>query len=97
MTIIVFLLSLLLLFLDPGSEIRDPEWVKIGIRNKHPESAALTARFKTSRSLMTFTYECRAVLEQCKESALSRLEEIHNQRELAVMETLEDIDLAQVP
>jgi hypothetical protein len=45
---------------------------------------------------MTFTYECRAVLEQCKESALSRLEEIHNQRELAVMETLEDIDLAQV-
>jgi hypothetical protein len=37
------------------------------------------------------------VLEQCKESALSRLEEIHNQRELAVMETLEDIDLAQVP
>jgi hypothetical protein len=25
--------SLLLLFLDPGSEIRDPEWVKIRIRD----------------------------------------------------------------
>jgi hypothetical protein len=37
------------------------------------------------------------VLEQCKESALARLEELHNQRELAIMETLEDIDLAQVP
>jgi hypothetical protein len=35
--------SLLLLFLDPGSEIRDPEWVKIGIRIpvKHPGSAIL--------------------------------------------------------
>jgi hypothetical protein len=33
--------SLLLLFLDPGSEIRDPEWVKIRIRDKHPGSATL--------------------------------------------------------
>jgi hypothetical protein len=38
--------SLLLLFLDPGSEIqdpgseiRDPEWLKIRIRDKHPGSA----------------------------------------------------------
>jgi hypothetical protein len=28
-------------FLDPGSEIRDPEWVKIRIRDKHPGSATL--------------------------------------------------------
>jgi hypothetical protein len=33
--------SLLLLFLDPGSEIRDPGWVKIRIRDKHPGSATL--------------------------------------------------------
>jgi hypothetical protein len=32
---------LLLLSLDPGSEIRDPEWVKIRIRGKHPGSATL--------------------------------------------------------
>jgi hypothetical protein len=31
----------LLLFLDPGSEIRDPGWVKIRIRDKHPGSATL--------------------------------------------------------
>jgi hypothetical protein len=30
-----------LLFLDPGSEVRDPEWVKIRIRDKHPGSATL--------------------------------------------------------
>ena len=45
MTTIFFHLSLLLLFLDPGSEIRDPGWVKIRIRNteifghKNPGSA----------------------------------------------------------
>jgi hypothetical protein len=33
--------SLLLLFLDPRSEIWDPGWVKIGIRDKHPGSATL--------------------------------------------------------
>jgi hypothetical protein len=33
--------SLLLLFLDPGSEIRDPGWVKIRIRDKHPGTATL--------------------------------------------------------
>jgi hypothetical protein len=40
--------SLLLLFLDPrsrirdpGSEIQDPGWVKIRIRDKHPGSATL--------------------------------------------------------
>jgi hypothetical protein len=32
MTTNFFHLSLLLLFLDPGSEIRDPGWVKIRIR-----------------------------------------------------------------
>jgi hypothetical protein len=31
--------SLLLLFLVPGSEIWDPGWVKIRIRDKHPGSA----------------------------------------------------------
>jgi hypothetical protein len=30
---------ILLLFLDPGSEIRDPGWVKFRIRDKHPGSA----------------------------------------------------------
>jgi hypothetical protein len=29
------------LFLDPGSEIRDPGWVKIRIRDKHSGSATL--------------------------------------------------------
>jgi hypothetical protein len=38
--------SLLLLFLDPGSVIRDPGWVKISIRDKHPGSAILTSAFK---------------------------------------------------
>jgi hypothetical protein len=33
--------SLLLTFLDPGFKIRDPGWVKIGIRDKHPGSATL--------------------------------------------------------
>jgi hypothetical protein len=33
--------SLLLLFLDPGSELRDPGWTKIRIRDKHPGSAIL--------------------------------------------------------
>jgi len=33
--------SLLLLFLDPGSETQDPGWVKIRIRDKHPGSATL--------------------------------------------------------
>jgi hypothetical protein len=36
-----FLPSLLLLFLDPGSGIRDPGWIKIRIRDKHPGSATL--------------------------------------------------------
>lgn len=49
-----------------------------------------------ARDLIEETYQSyRAVLEQCKESALARLEELHNQRELAIMEALEDIDLAQ--
>jgi hypothetical protein len=36
-------LSFLLLFLDPGSEIRNLGWVKIRIRDKHPGSATLAA------------------------------------------------------
>jgi hypothetical protein len=39
MTTNFFHSSLLFLFLDPGSEIRDPGWVKIRIRDKHPGSA----------------------------------------------------------
>jgi hypothetical protein len=31
----------LLLFFDQGSEIREPGWLKIGIRDKHPGSATL--------------------------------------------------------
>jgi hypothetical protein len=38
-------LSFFYLFLDPGSEIRDPGWVKIMIRDKHPGSATLGSRF----------------------------------------------------
>jgi hypothetical protein len=45
MTTIFFHPSLLLLFLDPGSEIRDPGWVKIRIRDKHPGSATLDSIF----------------------------------------------------
>jgi hypothetical protein len=30
---------------DPGSEIRDPGWVKIRIRDKHPGSATLAAPY----------------------------------------------------
>ncbi len=41
MTINFFHPCLSLLFLDPGSEIRDPGWVKIRIRDKHPGSAPL--------------------------------------------------------
>jgi hypothetical protein len=39
--------SLLLLFLDPGSEIRDPGWVKIRIRDKNPGSATLVCKTST--------------------------------------------------
>ncbi len=35
----------LLLFLDPGSEVRDPGWVKIRIRDKNPESATLALKY----------------------------------------------------
>jgi hypothetical protein len=38
--------SLLLLFLGPGSEIRDPGWIKIKIRDKHPGSATLAIRLR---------------------------------------------------
>ncbi len=41
MTTNFFSLCLSLLFLDPGSEIRDPGWVKIRIRDKNPGSATL--------------------------------------------------------
>jgi hypothetical protein len=37
-------LSFVLLFLNPGSGIRDPEWVKIRIRDKHPGSTTLAGR-----------------------------------------------------
>ncbi len=40
--------SLFYLFLDPGSDIRDPGWVKIRIRDKHPGSATLD---KTPKSI----------------------------------------------
>ena len=50
MTTIFFHHSLFLLFLDPGSEIRDPRsgirdpgWVKIRIRDKHLGFATLAA------------------------------------------------------
>ncbi len=44
---IFFRPSLLLLFLDPGSKIRDPGWVKIRIRDKYPRSATLKKRDST--------------------------------------------------
>ncbi len=38
--------SLLLLFLDQGSDVRDPVWIKLGsgIQDKHPGSATLNAK-----------------------------------------------------
>ncbi len=52
--------SLLLLFLDLGSEIRDPEWVKSGsgIRDKHPGSATLISC--QSRALRRYVRRCLA-------------------------------------
>jgi hypothetical protein len=47
----------LLLFLDPGSEIRDPGWVKIRIRDKHPGSATLNLSKGLSRILLLFHTE----------------------------------------
>ncbi len=35
---------LLVLLLNPGSEIRDPGWKKISIRDQHPGSATLYVR-----------------------------------------------------
>jgi hypothetical protein len=51
MTTNFFHSSLLLLFLDPGSEIRDPGWVKIWIRDKHPGSATLISRMSCELGL----------------------------------------------
>jgi hypothetical protein len=47
--------SLVLLVLDPGSEIRDPGWVKIRIRDKHPGSATLQ-KIVTKLSKIWFWY-----------------------------------------
>jgi hypothetical protein len=40
-----------LLFLDPGSKIRDPEWIKSGsgIGDKHPGSATLLHLYNFSK------------------------------------------------
>ncbi len=38
----------MLLFLDPGSEIRDPGWVKNRIRDKHLGSATLPGGYESS-------------------------------------------------
>ncbi len=50
--------SLVLLVLDPGSEIRDPGWVKIRIRDKHPGSATLQ-KIVTKLSKIWFWYLSR--------------------------------------
>jgi hypothetical protein len=50
MTTIFFHPSLLLLFLDSVSEIRDPGWLKIRIRDKHPGSATLVFNFNNKGS-----------------------------------------------
>jgi hypothetical protein len=47
---------LLLLFLNPGSEIRDPGWVKIRIRDKHPGSATLDSGEKNCTSIFFKKY-----------------------------------------
>ncbi len=62
MTKFFFHPSLLLLFLDPGSEIRDQGWVKIRIRDKHPGSATLDAKkgFAVARELLLFFSSRRA-------------------------------------
>jgi hypothetical protein len=43
------------MFLDPGSEIRDPGWVKIRIRDKHPGSATL---HKSRKKIKKFNALC---------------------------------------
>jgi len=49
-----------------------------------------------TRSLVEETYQSyRAVLEQAKNAALLELEERHNQRELAIMEKLENYDITE--
>merc|ERR1719483_1093795 len=49
-----------------------------------------------SRGLVEETYQSyRAVLEQAKNAALLELEERHNQRELAIMEKLENYDITE--
>jgi hypothetical protein len=59
-----FHLSLLLLFLDPrseirdpGSEIRDPGWVKIRSRDKNPGSATLILTLEEDIVLEPVTVE----------------------------------------
>ena len=64
MTTNFFYPSLLLLFLDPrseirdpGSEIRDPGWVKIRIRDVHPGSATLILTLEEDIVLEPVTVE----------------------------------------
>ncbi len=40
-----------------GSEIRDPEWVKIRIRDKHPGSATLQKPLGKNTEITTFAEE----------------------------------------
>ncbi len=43
-----------LLFLEPGSEIRDPGWLKIRIRYKHPGSATLLCTLSLRTRICTY-------------------------------------------
>ncbi len=68
--------SLLLLFLDPGPEIRDPGWVKIRIWDKNPESATLLI-FTEFRPIPYFGYKdvlCDDRQDFVAWSSISRLE-----------------------
>ncbi len=51
----IFSPPLLLLLLDPGSEIRDPRWIKIRIRNKHSGSATLDLSLYVPLSSFSFS------------------------------------------
>jgi hypothetical protein len=56
MTTDFFHSSLLLLFLDLGSEILDPGWVKTGIRDKHPGSATLLSGIDLHRRAYPYSF-----------------------------------------
>jgi hypothetical protein len=50
--------------LDPGSEIRDPGWVKIRIRDKHPGSATLLPTKKSMYGTNYYSLRHKEIFEK---------------------------------